>query len=110
MVQISDSVVRHQLEGIIATNTTLSREGVENSTYANQAGGLSGRPVAAKSTEVVRILHREINGKLPIIGVGGIDSGVEAKAKLEAGASLIQVYTGFIYKGPGLVKEIINSL
>lgn len=110
VVQISDSLVRHHVDGVIATNTTLSRQGVASSTYAGEAGGLSGRPVAAKSTEVVRILHREINGQLPIIGVGGIDSADEAKNKLDAGASLIQVYTGFIYNGPKLVKDIVNSI
>ena len=109
VVQIADSLVRHQVDGVIATNTTLSREGVENSTYANQAGGLSGRPVAEKSTLVVERLHREINGQLPIIGVGGIDSGVAAKAKFDAGASLVQVYTGFIYKGPQLIRDIIEQ-
>lgn len=110
VIQISDSLVRHQVDGVIATNTTLSRDGVANSTYANQAGGLSGRPVAAKSTEVVQLLSRELNGQLPIIGVGGIDSAQEAKNKLNSGASLIQVYTGFIYNGPRLIKEIVTSL
>ena len=110
VVQISDSIVRHQLEGVIATNTTLSREGVENSTYGSQAGGLSGRPVAQKSTTVVKILAREIIGRLPIIGVGGIDSAEQAQAKFSAGASLIQVYTGFIYQGPKLIKDIVNNI
>lgn len=110
VVQIADSLVRHQVDGVIATNTTLSREGVENSTYANQAGGLSGRPVAEKSTLVVERLHKEINGQLPIIGVGGIDSAVAAKAKFDAGASLVQVYTGFIYKGPALIRDIIEQI
>jgi len=110
VVQISDSLVRYKVDGVIATNTTLSREGVESSTYGTQAGGLSGRPVAEKSTLVVRTLSRELNGRLPIIGVGGIDSAAQAQEKLSAGASLIQVYTGFIYNGPKLVKNIVDSL
>ena len=110
VVQISDSLVRYEIDGVIATNTTLSREGVENSTYGNQAGCLSGRPVAEKSTLVVRTLSRELNGRLPIIGVGGIDSAAQAQEKLSAGASLIQVYTGFIYNGPKLIKNIVDSL
>jgi dihydroorotate dehydrogenase len=109
VVQISDSLVRHKVDGVIATNTTLSREGVASSTYANQAGGLSGRPVAEKSTQVVSILGRELNGRLPIIGVGGIDSAAQAQVKFDAGASLVQVYTGFIYNGPKLVKSIVEG-
>lgn len=109
VVQIADSLVRHNVDGVIATNTTLSREGVENSTYGNQAGGLSGRPVAAKSTEVVKLLNQEINGRLPIIGVGGIDSAASGNEKFAAGASLIQVYSGFIYRGPQLIKDLVNA-
>ncbi|MDP2560367.1 quinone-dependent dihydroorotate dehydrogenase [Psychrobium sp. 1_MG-2023] len=109
VVQISDSLLRHKMEGVIATNTTLSREGVENSTYGSQAGGLSGRPVAQKSTQVVQLLNDELKGQCPIIGVGGIDSAAQAQQKFDAGASLVQVYTGFIYKGPELIKEIVLS-
>ena len=107
VVQISDSLVRHQVDGVIATHTTLSREGVENSSYSDQAGGLSGRPVALKSTQVVKILSKELAGRCPIIGVGGIDSVQEAQNKFDAGASLVQVYTGFIYQGPQLIKKIV---
>lgn len=110
VVQISDSLVRHQVDGVIATNTTLSREGVEDSTYGNQAGGLSGRPVALKSTQIVDILGKELNGQCPIIGVGGIDSAQQAQDKFDAGASLVQVYTGFIYQGPALVNSIVNGI
>jgi len=110
VVQISDSLLRHKVDGVISTNTTLSREGVEDSTYGNQAGGLSGRPVALKSTQIVDILGKELKGQCPIIGVGGIDSASAAQEKFNAGASLVQVYTGFIYKGPALVKEIVSSL
>ena len=109
VIQIADSLVRHNVDGVIATNTTLSREGVENSTYGNEAGGLSGRPVAQKSTEVVKLLNQEINGRLPIIGVGGIDSAASGAEKFAAGASLIQVYSGFIYQGPQLIKDLINA-
>jgi len=109
VVQIADSLVRHKIDGVISTNTTLSREGVENSTYGNEMGGLSGRPVAQKSTEVVKILSEELNGQLPIIGVGGIDSAKTAQDKFDAGASLIQVYSGFIYQGPQLIKDLVNA-
>lgn len=109
VVQIADSLVRHKIDGVISTNTTLSREGVENSTYGNEMGGLSGRPVAQKSTEVVKILSQELNGQLPIIGVGGIDSAQTAQDKFDAGASLIQVYSGFIYQGPQLIKDLVNA-
>ncbi|MGB0833138.1 MAG: quinone-dependent dihydroorotate dehydrogenase [Psychrobium sp.] len=109
VVQIADSLVRHKVDGVIATNTTLSREGVENSTYGNEAGGLSGRPVADKSTQVVKLLNQEINGQLPIIGVGGIDSAATGAEKFSAGASLIQVYSGFIYHGPQLIKDLVNA-
>jgi len=109
VVQISDSLVRHNVDGVIATNTTLSREGVENSTYGNEAGGLSGRPVALKSTEVVKILGQELNGQLPIIGVGGIDSPETAAEKFDAGASLIQIYSSFIYNGPKLIKSLVDA-
>ena len=109
IVQIADSLVKHKVDGVISTNTTLSREGVEHSTYGNQAGGLSGRPVAKKSTEVVKILSAELNGQLPIIGVGGIDSVDSAAQKFDAGASLIQVYSGFIYQGPKLISDLVNA-
>jgi len=110
IVQICDSLVRHKIDGVIATNTTLDRTVVEGMKHANEAGGLSGRPVQSRSTEVVRRLHQELGDKLPIIGVGGIDSYVAAKEKMMAGAKLVQVYSGFIYKGPGLVKDIVKNL
>lgn len=109
VVQISDSLIRHHVDGVIATNTTLSREGVEGSTYGAQAGGLSGRPVAEKSTQIVDILGKELKGQCPIIGVGGIDSAKAAQDKFDAGASLVQVYSGFIYKGPELIKSIVSA-
>lgn len=95
------------IDGIIATNTTISREGLKSSEeLTKEAGGLSGRPVRQRSTEVIRYLHTKGNGAFPIIGVGGIHSAEDALEKLDAGASLVQIYTGFIYEGPGLVKAI----
>ncbi|MBC9797361.1 quinone-dependent dihydroorotate dehydrogenase [Sinomicrobium weinanense] len=97
------------IAGIIATNTTISREGLA-SPVKKETGGLSGKPLKDRSTEVIRFLHRESGGSFPIIGVGGVHSPEDALEKLEAGASLVQVYTGFIYEGPGLVKRINKAL
>ncbi len=108
--QVTQSLVNNKIDGVIATNTTLDRTAVQGLQYADEAGGLSGRPVRAKSTDVIKEIKRISEGKLPIIGVGGIDSGEAAKEKFNAGADLVQVYTGFIYEGPGLVKRIINAL
>ncbi len=107
---IAQCLIANEIDGVIATNTTLSREGVEGSEHGHQQGGLSGAPVKDKSTQVIRLLSTELDGKLPIIGVGGIASAADAKEKLAAGASLVQVYTGFIYQGPELVKDIVNAL
>ena len=108
--QICESLIKNNIDGVIATNTTLDRTVVEGMKHANEAGGLSGRPVQSRSTEVVRKLHEELGDKLPIIGVGGVDSYVAAKEKMMAGAQLVQVYTGFIYHGPGLVRDIVKNL
>ncbi|MCB0762005.1 MAG: quinone-dependent dihydroorotate dehydrogenase [Flavobacteriales bacterium] len=112
-----DDIVEIVLEsgtaGVIATNTTIDRSGLTSSTSAVEAigaGGLSGKPVTQRSTEVIRYLHDKSQGKFPIIGVGGIDSGEDALEKLRAGASLVQVYTGFIYQGPSLVRDINRYL
>ncbi|NIF20657.1 quinone-dependent dihydroorotate dehydrogenase [Candidatus Pantoea multigeneris] len=110
LVQIADSLVRHKIDGVIATNTTLDRQLVQGLRHCDEAGGLSGRPVQSRSTAVIKRLAQELNGQLPIIGVGGIDSLVSAREKMAAGASLVQVYSGFIYKGPGLVKDIVTHL
>jgi len=107
---IAQSLIDNKIDGVIATNTTLSREGVEGLEHGNEQGGLSGAPVKDKSTTVIRILAKALNNKLPIIGVGGISSSNDANEKLAAGASLVQIYTGFIYQGPPLVKEIVNGL
>ena len=110
LIQVADSLVRHEIDGVIATNTTLDRDLVAGLKYADEMGGLSGRPVQSRSTEVIRRLSQELQGRLPIIGVGGIDSLVSAREKMAAGATLVQIYSGFIYKGPGLIKDIVTHL
>lgn len=95
------------IDGIIATNTTINREMIANHKYASQTGGLSGAPITARATEVIKII-RDTLPTMPIIGVGGIMSVADAKAKIAAGANLVQIYTGFIYKGPGLIKELMK--
>jgi dihydroorotate dehydrogenase len=108
---IVDIVAESKIEGVIATNTTISREGLNSSKeLLSEAGGLSGKPVRERSTEVIRYLNQKSKGSFPIIGVGGIHSAADAKEKLDAGASLIQIYTGFIYEGPGLVSDINKTL
>jgi dihydroorotate dehydrogenase len=108
--QICASLLKNKIDGVIATNTTLDRSLVSGMKYANEAGGLSGRPVQLRSTEVIKALYKELGDQIPIIGVGGIDSYVSAKEKLFAGAKLVQVYSGFIYKGPRLVRDIVKNL
>ena len=110
ITSIAESLIANSIDCVIATNTTLSREGVETLEYGSEQGGLSGEPVKDKSTQVIKLLSEALDNKLPIIGVGGISSSEDANEKLQAGASLVQVYTGFIYKGPPLVKDIINGL
>jgi dihydroorotate dehydrogenase len=107
---IAECLIINNIDGVIATNTTLSREGVKGLEHGEEQGGLSGAPVKDKSTEVIRLLAIALNHKLPIIGVGGIVSGRDAQEKIAAGAKLVQVYTGFIYQGPELVKEIVDTL
>ena len=105
LLDIIDIVKTTGIAGVIATNTTISREGLQSENKA-EMGGLSGKPLAKRSTEVIRFLSEKSNKAFPIIGVGGIHSADDAIEKLEAGASLIQLYTGFIYEGPGLIKAI----
>ena len=101
-----------KLNGLVATNTTLSRENLatQNAELINQQGGLSGKPLTAKSTEVVEYLSQQTKSQIPIMASGGIFTGEDAKEKLNAGASLVQVWTGFIYEGPMIVKNICKSL
>jgi len=103
-------LVENGIEGVIATNTTIARDAVVGQANAHEQGGLSGRPLFEKSNEVIRTLARALDGALPIIGVGGILSGADAKAKIGAGAALVQVYTGLIYRGPALVAECVEAL
>ncbi|NEY26607.1 quinone-dependent dihydroorotate dehydrogenase [Escherichia coli] len=110
LIKVADSLVRHNIDGVIATNTTLDRKLVNGFNYCDQMGGLSGRPLQLHSTEIVRQLSKELQGRLPIIGVGGIDSVIAAREKIDAGASLVQIYSGFIFKGPGLIKDIVNYI
>jgi len=107
---IADLLRRHRMDGVIATNTTISRAGVEGLPNAEETGGLSGAPLLAVSTEVVRKLATALQGELPIIGVGGIMKGEDAAAKIAAGASLVQFYSGFIYRGPDLVAEAADAI
>jgi dihydroorotate dehydrogenase len=107
---IADLLRRHRIDAVIATNTTLSRDGVAHLRHGNEAGGLSGAPVFEKSTAVVRQLAGALAGELPIIAAGGITDGATARAKLEAGAVLAQVYSGLIYRGPGLVTECAAAM
>ena len=97
------------IAGVIASNTTLDRKGLQNN-LKSEMGGLSGRPLTLRSTEVIRYLAQKSNHSFPIIGVGGIHSAEDAKAKMDAGASLVQLYTGFIYEGPGLIKRICKAV
>ncbi|MDH4286256.1 MAG: quinone-dependent dihydroorotate dehydrogenase [Gallionella sp.] len=110
IAQIAQLLMQHRIDGVIATNTTLSREGVENIEHGNETGGLSGAPVRVKSTAVIRALHRHLQGALPIIGAGGILSGADAAEKIGAGASLVQIYSGLIYRGPELIAESCASI
>lgn len=109
IANIADALRRHRIDAVIATNTTLSREGVEKSPLAAEAGGLSGSPLFEKSTAVIRSLTHDLGGELPVIAAGGITSGKRARAKLEAGAALVQIYSGLIYRGPQLVAECIEA-
>ena len=109
IIDIADALRRHRIDAVIATNTTLGREGVESSPLAAEAGGLSGGPLFEKSTAVIRSLAQALAGELPIIAAGGITSGARAQAKIEAGAALVQIYSGLIYRGPQLVAECIAA-
>jgi len=107
---IAKQLLQYKIDGLIVTNTTLSREGVEGLEHAEEAGGLSGAPVFEKSTACLAAFAEELKGQIPLIGVGGILSGADALAKKKAGASLVQVYSGLIYTGPELVKDCVAAL
>ena len=110
VVEIADLLKAHQFDGVIATNTTLARDAVVGLPNADEAGGLSGAPVREKSTLVISQLSKQLAGELPIIGVGGISNGADAAEKIAAGASLVQIYSGLIYRGPSLVRDICKTL
>jgi dihydroorotate dehydrogenase len=103
-------LAKHRIDGVIATNTTIARTAVQGHPHADEAGGLSGRPLRAQSTAVVRVLAHALDGALPIIGVGGIHTGADAREKIDAGATLVQLYTGLVYRGPQLVAECAEAL
>jgi dihydroorotate dehydrogenase len=108
---IVEIVEETKIAGVIATNTTISRDNLySEEKLKSETGGLSGKPLTKRSTEVIRYLSEKSNRSFPIIGVGGIHSAKDAQEKIEAGAALVQIYTGFVYEGPGLVKEILKSL
>ncbi len=107
---IAALLMMHRIDAVIATNTTLARDAVAGLPHAGEAGGLSGAPVRAASTRVIRTLAHHLKNEVPIIGVGGILSGTDAAEKIAAGASLVQLYSGLIYRGPSLVRECVESL
>ena len=109
LLNIIDIITSIDIDGVIATNTTLSREGLK-SPNKTEAGGLSGKPLTDRSTDVIRFIHKKSNNAFPIIGVGGIHSPQDALDKLNAGASLIQLYSGFVYEGPSVVKKINTAI
>jgi dihydroorotate dehydrogenase len=110
IIAIADLLLQHEIDGVIATNTTLSRVGVEGMLHGDEAGGLSGTPVRSKATAVVKQLSMALERKIPIIGVGGIMDALDAEEKLAAGADLLQIYSGLIYRGPGLIREICREV
>lgn len=107
--KIADALIRSEFDAAIATNTTLTRDGVSGLLNANEAGGLSGKPLNSLSTMVIKQLADCLKGQLPIIGVGGINSAEDALDKLDAGAEMVQIYSGFIYQGPKLIKDIVEA-
>lgn len=110
IVDVAHILLETGMDAVIATNTTVSRKGVEGMLHADEAGGLSGAPVREQSTHVVRVLAEALAGRLPIIAAGGITEGQHAAEKIQAGASLVQVYSGFIYKGPQLIRESVDAI
>jgi dihydroorotate dehydrogenase len=107
---VAETLIKNNIDGVIATNTTLSREGVEGHEFSAEAGGLSGAPLEDSATETVAALVSALNGKLPVIGVGGILDGAGAVEKIDAGAELVQIYSGFIFRGPELIRESVDAI
>ena len=110
LVLVAQTLVEQGMDAVIATNTTLDRALVEGQQHADEAGGLSGGPLTEVSTGVIRTLAGELQGSMPIIGAGGILTGADAAAKIAAGASLVQIYSGFIYRGPELIRECVDAI
>lgn len=110
IADVAEALCEYAIDGVIATNTTIARDAVAHLPHGQEAGGLSGAPLTEKSTAVIGALARELKGRLPIIGVGGIMSGADAAAKIAAGAALVQIYSGFIYNGPGLIGEARRAI
>lgn len=108
--RLADTFIKYNIDGVIATNTTSSRSGVEGMPHADEPGGLSGRPVRDKADHALQVLAAHLNNAIPIIAVGGISSAEDALRKMQLGASLVQVYTGFIYQGPDLIRECVQRL
>lgn len=109
ITQIADAVCRHRFEAIIATNTTIAREAVQSLRHGDETGGLSGGPVREASNRVIRALAGKLGGEVPIIGVGGILNGDDAREKIDAGAALVQIYSGLIYHGPRLIRDCVAA-
>jgi len=107
---MAQALLRHGIDGVIATNTTMMRPGIAGLAHSNETGGLSGGPLTEISTQVLSALKAELGEAIPIIGVGGILSGADARRKIDAGATLVQLYTGFIYRGPALISECVQAL
>src|SRR6185437_177440 len=107
---VAQRLIRHRIDGAIATNTTLARDGVEGLPHASEQGGLSGAPLRGRAMATLRTLAAALDGALPIIAVGGIMSGDDARARIDAGATLVQLYTGLVYRGPALVTECVRAL
>lgn len=110
IIFVANALREAGIDGVVATNTTISRDDVKGHRHAEEAGGLSGKPVREASLAVIRGLHGELGDKIPIIGVGGISDGASAAEKIRAGARLVQVYTGFIYRGPTLIREAVEAI
>lgn len=110
IVLVAKALKTYEMDGVIAGNTTLNKDSVAGTPYAQEAGGLSGAPLNQQSTHVIKTLYAQLGEAIPIIGVGGIMSGEDALAKIEAGAKLVQVYTGFIYEGPALIRESVEAI
>ncbi|MFT8229761.1 MAG: quinone-dependent dihydroorotate dehydrogenase [Enterobacterales bacterium] len=110
LIQMADSLIKNKIDGVIATNTTINRNLVTGLKHDTQKGGLSGKPLQFRSTEVIKILSKELKGKIPIIGVGGIDSAISAREKIKYGASLIQIHSGLLFHGPKLIQKILYNI